>query len=199
MNPLAADKFDDLLADFPQPYPVSGDLRIDLDQAHDVSFGRIGVHAQQQIRRGQIEETEGMGLDECAAVEQSPEYQGGFRGMNAEDGIAGLTGGQRMTDRTDAADPFGDGRHLVVGPAFAQFLKPPELGDMKFGVTDAAVIVKGDGDHAMPFNAGDRFYGNRIAHCDTSKQMNNIGNHHAPNRVLPLISGIRPASSSDRR
>ncbi len=154
VDPLAADQFDNLLADFPQPYAIPGNLRIGLDHSDDVPFGRIGVHAEEQIRRRQVKEAEGVRLDVFAAVEQSPEQDGGFGRMNTEDGITGLAGGERMTDRTDPADSFGYRRHLIVGPAFAEFFKTAELGHMKPGITDAAVIVEDDGDHCRVLQSG---------------------------------------------
>ncbi len=43
-------------------------LGIGLDHTDDVAGGGIGVHAQQQVGRGEIEEAEGMRLHELRAV-----------------------------------------------------------------------------------------------------------------------------------
>ena len=96
----------------------------------------IGIHAEQQIGRGKMEEAQGMGLHELAAMQEFAQHGRGFRNLHGHDGVAGLYGGEQMADRADAADARGDGRHLVEGPAFGEFLKSADLGDVDLGIRD---------------------------------------------------------------
>ena len=57
VNPLAAEHFDDLLADLAQANAVAGQLRMRLGHAEDVALRRVGIHAEQQIGRRKVEET----------------------------------------------------------------------------------------------------------------------------------------------
>ena len=76
MNALVPEQFDNVLTKAPQsnaPRPSSGFAAT----TPKVARGRIGLHAQQQIGRGQVEEAQRMGLHHlrrfnirrnCAAV-----------------------------------------------------------------------------------------------------------------------------------
>ena len=61
-----------------------------------------------------------------------------------------------MADRADPADARRDGRHLIEGPPFGEFLEPTKLRDMERRVDDLAVRVEVDRDFRMTFDAGDR-------------------------------------------
>ena len=49
MNALAAQRGDDLLAELAQAHAVEGQLRILFGHAKNVTAGRSGIHAHQQV------------------------------------------------------------------------------------------------------------------------------------------------------
>lgn len=60
-----------------------------------------------------------------------------------------------MADGADAADASHDGGHFGERAAFDEFFETAELGDVEFGVVDAALVVEVDGDSCVAFDAGD--------------------------------------------
>ena len=66
MNALSAQRFQHPLAELAQLDAVARHLRMLAHHAHDVAFFRIGVHAEQKVRRGKMEEAESVGLNICA-------------------------------------------------------------------------------------------------------------------------------------
>ena len=69
MHSLFGEAFDDLQTELAQLDAGARQLGIGLDHADDVADGRIGVHAEQQIGRGEIEEAERMRLHDLARSE----------------------------------------------------------------------------------------------------------------------------------
>ena len=53
-----AKHFDNPLAELPHPDAVLGDLRKLLGHAENVALRRVGIHAEQEIWRGQVEEAQ---------------------------------------------------------------------------------------------------------------------------------------------
>ena len=70
MHALACQAFDHLLAEFAQCDAVTGQFGVAADHAEDVAARGIGVHAQQQIGRGEMEEAERVGLHDLSAVQK---------------------------------------------------------------------------------------------------------------------------------
>ena len=139
VDALAADRLDHLLAEAAQPDPVAGQLRVGPQHPEQVPAVRLGVEAEQQIGRGQVEEAEGVGLHHLGQV-QDPAQVGAGRGrLDGQDLVAGLGRGDQVADRADAADAGHDRRQLVHGPALADALEAAELGDVEVGVGDLAV------------------------------------------------------------
>jgi hypothetical protein len=58
MNALAPELFDNLLAEATQVHAVTGQLRVLSQHAEQMPGGRLSVKAEQQVRRGQVEEAE---------------------------------------------------------------------------------------------------------------------------------------------
>jgi hypothetical protein len=58
-----------LQAEFPQFDAQARQLGMFLDHADYIAFGGIGIHAEQQIGRRQVEETERMRLHELRTVQ----------------------------------------------------------------------------------------------------------------------------------
>ena len=154
VDALAPDRLDHLLAEAAQPDPVAGQLRVGPQHPEQVPAGRLGVEAEQQIRRGQVEEAEGVGLHDLGQV-QDPAQVGPGRGrLGGQDLVAGLGRGDQVADRADAADAGHDRRQLVHRPALADALEAAELGDVEVGVGDLAVVVELDGDLGVALDPG---------------------------------------------
>lgn len=141
MDFLAAEKLDDLLAELPQADAGAGQFLVLADKAEDIALRLRGVPAQQEIRRTEMKETQGVALDKLAQVHQPAEFVRRRRDADGHDGVAGLGGRQQMAHRTDAADPRRDAGHFIVGTALAEFFKAAKLHDMELGVGDVAFIV----------------------------------------------------------
>ncbi len=157
MDAFARQPFDDLLSKFTQRDTVAGAFGMLLDEAEHVAAGRIGIHAQQQVGSGKMEETERMRLHELGAVQKFPQHRGSFRDADGHDGVAGLHGGQQMADRADAANTRGNGGHLIEGTALGKFFKAADLGDMDLGAGHPPVVIQLDRYFGVAFDAGYRF------------------------------------------
>ena len=156
MDALAGQALDHLLPEPAQRDAVLGKLRMVLDHADDVAPCRIGVEAEQQVGRREMEEAQRVGLDDLAAMHDLAQLRRGRRNAHAHDGFARLGRGEQVADRADAADARGDRRHFVERPALAEFLEPAKLGDVELRVGDVAVVVEMDGDLRVTLDAGDR-------------------------------------------
>ena len=164
MNAAFAKFGDDFLAEFPQGDRFDGEFRVSLVEADNVADGWIGVEPQNQIGPGQFEEVHRMRLDRLAHVHQFAQQTRGPRRFDAEDFVACLGRGEMVADRADAADSFGDQRHLVKHPAFTEFLEAAEFVDVKPRLRNVARVVKVDGDFRVTFDAGHRFDGDGVRH-----------------------------------
>jgi hypothetical protein len=156
MDSSAGQAFDHLLAELAQPDAVAGKLGISGRNAEEIAALRRMVHAQQQIRGGQVEEAECVRLNDLAEVEDAAQLSGGFRDGDRQQLIARLGRGQRMADRTDAAGAGRQRRHLEKWASLDEFFKTADLGDLETGVADGAVLAQQEADPGMPFDAGDR-------------------------------------------
>ena len=58
MNALSAQPFDDLLAKLAQADAIQRQLGILLGHAEDIALRRVGIHAEQQIGRGKMEQAQ---------------------------------------------------------------------------------------------------------------------------------------------
>ena len=120
----------------------------------------IGVHAQEEVGRGEVEEVQGVGLEHLAVVHEPPHLLG-RRGQlarpGADDDVHGLGRGQMVADRADAAEPLDEDRGLPVGPALDEALEAAELDDVETGLGHLAGVVQPDGDLAVAFDPGDGF------------------------------------------
>ena len=188
MDAFAGQRGDHGLSDLPQADAVAGHRGVILQQPKDVAADGLGIHAEEQVRGGEVEEAQGMGLDHLGAVEQPTQIPAGRRHSCSQNGIAGLGRGQGVTHREDAADTFHQGRHFVKGAPFAEFFESPELGGMKAGIGHLAGLVQLDGDFAVAFNAGDGIDNDRRHHDATSQVW-----------LTPLPSGAEAAAANQVR
>ncbi len=182
MDALLGKAFDDLQSEFAQLDAGPRQLGIGLDDADDVADCGIGVHAEQKIRGGKIEEAERMRLHNLRAVHDLAQQLRSPRNAHRHDGFAGLGRRQLMADGADAADARGNARHLVVGAAFGELLEAADLGHLKLGVGNMPGVVELNRDLAVALHASHRF--NRNA----------LHRHSYPNLILALASGFFPSS-----
>lgn len=152
VDALAAQRLDHLLAEAAQPDPVTGQLRVRTQHAEQVASTGLGVEAEQQIRRGQVEEAEDVGLGDLGQVHDAAQVDGGRGRLGGQDLVAGLGRGDQVADRADAADPGHDRRQFVHRPALADALEAAELGDVEVSVGDLAVVAELDGDLGVPLD-----------------------------------------------
>ena len=156
MDALAAEPLDDALAELAQADAVAGELGVLLRNAEDVAGGRIGVHAEQQVGRREMEQAQSVRLDDLRQFENAAQLVGGRRNSYRQQRVAGLGGGDQVADRADAADARHQRRHLVKRAALAQLLEAAELGDVKAGFLDPAIVVQVKRDLGVAFDARNR-------------------------------------------
>ena len=157
---LAGRGQDDLLAELAQEDGPGGQVLVEGDDADDVPDGRVGVHAQEEVGRGEVEEVQGVGLEHLPVVHQAPHLlrrRGELARPGADDDVHGLGRGQVVADRADAAEPLDEDRGLPVGPALDEALEAAELDDVEAGLGHLAGVVQPDGDLAVAFDPGDGF------------------------------------------
>ena len=65
-----------------------GQLGVGLHQAEDVSLRGVGVVTQEEVRRREVEEGQGVGLDDLAVVQEPPQADGGVGDLHREDLVA---------------------------------------------------------------------------------------------------------------
>ncbi len=117
MDALVAEQLDDVLSEAAQADAGKAQIGPGRRHAEDVALGGVGLHAQQQIGRGKMEEAQSMGLHHLRQIQHAPQLRGGMRNADGHDGFAGLGRGQEVRDRADAADAGHEAGHLVEGPA----------------------------------------------------------------------------------
>src|ERR1035441_5428524 len=69
-----------------------------------------------------------------------------------------------MADRADTADARGNARHLAVGPALAELLKPAKLDHVELGVRHIAGVVHEYADLGVALDAGYGINDDTLAH-----------------------------------
>jgi hypothetical protein len=133
-----------------------------VNDAQDVALGRTGVRPEDKVRRRQRVEVRDMAVDKSGRVIEFPQF---FRRRGRVDlvyGIYGLTRGQMMDSRSNAADARHHARDFFHGHALDELLEPAEFGDLKVGVGHAAFVVEEDLDLPVSFQARDGIYGNPL-------------------------------------
>src|SRR5579859_1341911 len=90
MHALLREAFDDQQTKLAKLDAVARQFRMCGNHSQHVAGGGIGVHAQQKVRSGEIEKTEGMRLNDLRAVNKFPQFSGSVRNANGHDGIASL-------------------------------------------------------------------------------------------------------------
>jgi len=98
MDALVAEKLNDVLSESAQSYAGAAELGLGGDDAEDVAGDGVGLHAEKQIGRGEIEEAQGVGLDHLGEIEHAAQLSGGMRNPDGHDGFTGLGGGDEVRD-----------------------------------------------------------------------------------------------------
>src|SRR5687767_6453101 len=70
-------ELDHLLAELAQPNAVAGQLWLSREQAEYVARCRLALHAEQQVRRAEIEKAQRMGLDDLGQVDHPAQLLSG--------------------------------------------------------------------------------------------------------------------------
>jgi hypothetical protein len=150
MHALAGGHADHFLAVLAQQHAFLGDFGMRGDDADDVARGDIGTEAEQQVGRGQVEEVQGVGLQDLAGMHQAADLLGGRRQLlDAEHHVQRLGGGEVVRDRADAAQALHHDRHFPVGPALDEFFEAAEFDDVQAHLMHLVVVVEQDGDLAV--------------------------------------------------
>jgi len=156
VHPLAGGEADDFLAVLAQQHALLRHIRILGGDAHDVAPGHVGIEAEQQVRRRQVEEMQGVGLQDLAIVHEPAQLlRRGCEAIDTDDLVHGLGGGQVVGYRADAAQALHHHRDLPIGPALDELLEAPEFDDVQTGLLDAVILVQQQGDLAMALHPGE--------------------------------------------
>src|SRR3984885_3971056 len=102
--PLSTHLLDDFLSKLAQTDAVERQGWVLLCDAEDIALGRIGIHAEEQVRRGKMEEAQCVGLRDLGESEDSAQLVGRRRDFHREQRVAGFGGGDQMAYRADTAD-----------------------------------------------------------------------------------------------
>ena len=159
MHPLAGGVADHLLAVLPEQHALLGRDRVGADHADDVALRHIRSETEQQVGRRQMEEVQGVGLQDLAIVHQAANLLGGRRQRDAEHHVQRLRRGQVVRYRADAAQALHHHRHFPVGTALDELLEAAELDDVQSDLMHLVVVVEQDGDLAVAFDPGHRVDG----------------------------------------
>jgi len=90
MHAFLRQAFHHLQPEFSQVDSVACQFRVARNHTENISRRRVGVHSKKEIRRRQVEETQGMRLHDLRKMHQLPQFPGGRRYAYGHDGVAGL-------------------------------------------------------------------------------------------------------------
>ena len=184
MNPLSAQCFQHPLAKLPQLDAVTRHGRMLAHDSQNVALFRIGVHAQQKVRRGKVEEAERVGLNDLRQVHDAAQHFRRLRNTHGHDVIAGLARSQQVAGRADAADARHQCRHLGEWASFAKFFKATHLGHMEACLLHLSLLIQLQCDPGMAFNAG---YGIDRDRRHIFPMLQNAWSCSSPACVLPAV------------
>ncbi len=101
---------------------------------------------------------ERVAVDIMGRIEKLPELLRCTRRICLVNGVYGLTRGQMVCRRSDAADSGNDSRKFFHRSSQTEDLESSQLRDLKVSVFHVALVVQEDLDLPMPFQPGDRIY-----------------------------------------
>ena len=156
VDALAGHQLDGLLAELAQTDAAPREVRVGGEHADEVARRRVAVHAEQQVRRRQVEEAERVRLHDLREVQDAAQVGRGLRDPHRENRVARLRRRDQVADRADAAGARHQRRHLVERPALAQLLEAAELRDVELRVRHAPLVVQLDRDSSSGPRCGSR-------------------------------------------
>ena len=154
VNPLPRHFFDNLLADLPQAHAVARHLRVVLRQTKNIPPRRVGIHAQQEIRRREMEETERVGLHNLRQVQDGAQLDGGGGNARGQNRVARFRRGNQVAHRADATDARHQRGHFVERPALAELFKAAELRHVKARIRNLSLLIELNCNFPVAFDAG---------------------------------------------
>jgi hypothetical protein len=125
--------------------------------ADDVAARDVGVEAEQQVGRAQVEEVQRVRLQDLPVVHQAADLLGRGRELRrAHHLVERLAGREVVADRADAAQPLHHHRHFPVRPTLDELLERAELDDVQARLLDVVVLVHQQRDLAVALDARQR-------------------------------------------
>ena len=95
-------------------------------------------------------------VDIMGRIEKLPELLCCSRRICLVNDVYGLTRGQMVCRRSDAADSGNDSRKFLHWSSQTEDLESSQLGDLKVGVFHVPLVVQKNLDLPVPFQSGDR-------------------------------------------
>ena len=141
----------------PQADAVSRKLGIILKYSPQIALGRVGIHPQQQIGRGQIENAQRMRLYNLRHVENTAQLFGSGRNTNGQQRVADLRRCRQVAYRTDAADARHNRWHFVKRTTLAQLFEAADLRYVEVRIRNVPPLIEVNCDFPVPFDASDGF------------------------------------------
>ena len=165
VDALAAQDFDDALPELPQPDAPARQVRIALGQAEDVALGRVRIEAQQQIGRGQVEEAQGVRLQDLRRSSSGgAAADGRRRDLDAEQRVARpwrwpARGSPGRCRRCAPSAPASRGTAGLRRTSRSRGTRPRGTAP-----NPPARVVQVDGDLGVAFDTGDWRDQNSVRH-----------------------------------
>ncbi len=134
---------------------LAADLQADLGHhAQDVAHRRVGVRAQDEIRRRQRVEVGGVAVDVVGVVVHVAELVRERRHLVVEAAVHGLGARHVVAGRAHAADAGDDAGQFLDGPADDELFEAAQLRDLEVAVLDRSGVVQEDRDLPVALPAG---------------------------------------------
>src|SRR5271166_1381086 len=125
MDLSSASRLDDFLTEFANEDRPFSDLRETVQHADDVALLGWRIEAEQEDRRRQLEDVQGVRLEQLAVMQEPAHLVGGGRDLvDADDGVHGLRRREVMAHRADAAEALDDERNFPEHTAADEPFEP---------------------------------------------------------------------------
>ena len=125
---------------------------------NDVALLDRRVETEQEVGGGEIEEVQGVRLEDLSVVHQAAHLLAGRRQpVDAQNSVHRLGGAEVMAHRADAAQALHQNRYLAERTALYEALEAAKLDDVQAGAQHVVALVEVDGDLAVSLDPGDRF------------------------------------------
>ena len=157
VHALARGHADHFLPELAQQHALPRRLRMGLRDGDDVAPRGVAVEPEQQVGRAQMEEVQGVRLQDLAVVHQPADLLGGRRELRgADDRVERLRRREVVAHRADAAQPLDHHRHFPVRAALDELLEAAKLDDVQPHLVHALLLVEEQRHLAVALDARDR-------------------------------------------